>query len=268
MAGASSQNVIPAWDGASYAANTGHHRRHDTGFLDTLPLRPGDRLLDLGCGSGDFTSQLAQRVPDGQVVGLDAEPSMLEQARRIAGPNQSFVLGPAQRLAQLCGPSGPFDAVTSRAMLHWVPAADHPGVLGAAASVLRTGGVLRLDAGGGDNVAAWRALLDPISTRVGGPASPWTFFQPGEYLERLEQAGFSAAQGWVRLVAQRRPFDRAGVIGWLTSQVLHAYTARMPQPAVAGFTAEALDRVDELRRDDGSYDVTFVRLDVLAHRGG
>src|SRR3954468_19123970 len=90
---------VPPWDGASYAANTGHHRRYDEEILATLPLRPADKVLDLGCGSGDFTIQVAARVPDGHVVGLDAQRSMLDEARRIAAPNQSFVEGPVQRLA-------------------------------------------------------------------------------------------------------------------------------------------------------------------------
>src|SRR5690348_12953379 len=92
---------IPPWDGASYAANTGHHRQHDAWFLRAFPIRPTDRVLDLGCGSGDFTRVIAELAPDGHVVGLDAQPSMLAEARRAAGPNQSFVEGPVQALGEL-----------------------------------------------------------------------------------------------------------------------------------------------------------------------
>src|SRR4051794_16440097 len=118
MSDISSQDVdspwVPPWDGASYAANTAHHRRYDEEILATLPLRPTDKVLDLGCGSGDFTIQVAARVPDGHVVGLDAQRSMLDEARRIAGPNQSFVEGPVQRLGSLVDGEAPFDVVVSR----------------------------------------------------------------------------------------------------------------------------------------------------------
>src|SRR3954471_9485540 len=100
---------VPPWDGASYAANTAPHRRYDEEILATLPLCPADRVLDLGCGSGDFTVQVAARVPEGHVVGLDAQRSMLDEARRIARPNQSFVEGPVQRLASVVHGEAPFD---------------------------------------------------------------------------------------------------------------------------------------------------------------
>src|SRR4051794_34932278 len=88
---------VPPWDGAAYAANTGHHRAYDDAFLAATPLRPGDRVLDLGCGSGDFTATVAGIVgAAGHVVGVDAQPSMLDEARARAGANQSFVLSSVQ----------------------------------------------------------------------------------------------------------------------------------------------------------------------------
>lgn len=262
---------LPEWDGASYAANTAHHRRYDAEFLagiDDLP--PTARILDIGCGSGDFTIKLADLVPHGHVVGLDPQPSMLAQARAVARPNQSFVLGAAQDLASLIthgepALTGPFDAVVSRAVLQWVPLADHPGVLAAAAGMLRPGGLLRLEAGGGDNIATVVAILNEISERYGGPRSPWTFPPAGRYLDLLLGAGFSVDHGWVRLVAQRRLFTRDELIGWLTSQCLHAYEHTMPPRWRPAFRAEALASIDRLRHADGTYDRTYVRLDVRAH---
>lgn len=249
------------WDGVSYAANNAHHRRHDDEFLRTLPLRDGDRVLDVGCGSGELTARLADATPHGSVVGLDPSESLLAQARHHASANQSFLLGPAQRLAELAGPQ-PFDVVVSRAALHWVPAADQPRVLANVGQVLRPGGWLRLECGGGDNVAAVVALLDEISARHGGSRRPWAFPEAGRFLELAESVGFELDDGWVRLVAQRRAFDRAGLIGWLDSQVLNAYTADLSPATAESFRATVIDHVDTLRRADGSHDVTFVRLDV------
>ena len=254
---------LPEWDGAGYAANTSHHRRYDEDFLRSTPLRPDARVLDLGCGPGDFTVRLAERVPAGHVVGLDPQPSMLELARAVARPNQSFVLGTAQRLGEL---TGPFDAIVSRAVLHWIPIAEHPAVLAAAAGLLAPGGLLRIEAGGGDNVREPVRWLDEISARHGGPRSPWSFPQAGEYLDLVLAAGFDVREGWVRLAAQRREFDRDAFVGWVTSQALHAYTHTMAEPAAAAFRAEALAGVDRMRHRDGSYDMTWVRLDVRAFR--
>ena len=152
-------------------------------FLETLPLTSTDRVLDLCCGSGDFTRTIADLVSEGHVVGLDAQPSMIGEARIRAGANQSFVTGPVQHLATLVPDDAALDVVMSRSALHWVPEVDHPGLLAQCFRVLRPGGVLRLEMGGGDNVRAMRALLDSISGRLGGPTTPWTFLGAGYYLE-------------------------------------------------------------------------------------
>ena len=253
------------WDGAAYAANTAHHRRHDADFLATLPLRPADRLLDIGCGSGDFTATVAGLVPQGHVVGLDAQPSMIDEAAARAGANQSVVVAPAQRLVDAVGASAPFDVVFSRAVLHWIPWADHRSVLAQCRALLRAGGSLRIECGGGDNVREVVAFLDDVAAGFGrSPGCPWTFVGAGAYLDLLLDVGFSVDGGFVRNPAQRRSFDRAAVLGWLHSQAIQAYEATIEPAHHEAFRAAVDARVDELRRADGSYDLTFVRLDVLA----
>jgi trans-aconitate methyltransferase len=257
---------LPPWDGAEYAANTAHHRAYDAWFLEGLPLQRTDRVLDIGCGAGDFTATVAGLVPDGQVVGIDPQPSMLSEARQRAAANQVFVEGSAQGLREAVGALAPFDVAYSRSVLHWVPAVDHPGVLAGAHALLRPGGALRIECGGGDNVARVVEFLDDVAAALGDARAPWNFAMAGAYLDLLLASGFDPAAGWCRNVAQRRAFDRDSVLGWLTSQCLHAYEAGLPADMHAAFREAVEARVDELRRPDGSYDVTFVRLDVLAFR--
>jgi len=266
MAEQSSQivNFLPDWDGASYAANAGHHRVFDAAFLATLPFEGHERVLDLCCGSGEFTRTIADLVPDGHVVGLDAQPSMIDEALACAGPNQTFVTGPVQHVRALIAEAGTFDVVMSRSALHWVPEEDHPPLLADCYELLRPGGRLRIECGGGDNVRAMMSVVGDAAAKRGAPTCPWTYFGAGQYLDLVEAAGFSVDTGWVRTVAQHRAFDRAGCIGWITSQCFQAYEAHMPEAMHAGFRAEVLARVDELQRRDGTYDETFVRLDVLA----
>jgi trans-aconitate methyltransferase len=258
---------IPAWDGASYAANTGHHRAHDAWFLETFPVRGDDRVLDLGCGAGDFTRVVADLVPDGEVVGIDAQPSMVEVARTVARANQTFAVAPVQDLADAFpAPTsdGTFDAVLSRAVLHWVPVADHPGVLAEVHRLLAPGGWLRIECGGAGNVGRVVEVFDRIAAGYGGPTAPWTFLDAGRYLELTEQAGFvPGPDGYVRTVAQRRAFDRDGFIGWLQSQAIEAYAEGIEDGRRDEFRAEVIDRVDEFARHDGTYDLTYVRLDLL-----
>ena len=260
---------LPAWDGELYAANTGHHRVHDATFLATLPLAVSDRLLDLGCGSGDFTRILADRVPMGHVVGLDPQPSLLAQARSRAGANQSFVDASVQMLGSVFQDADDrFDLVVSRAVLHWVPLADHPGVLAEAFRVLRPGGWLRIEMGGAGNIPRIVPLMDEVSARFGGPRCPWTFPDVGTYLELVEAAGFSvvADGAYVRMLGQRRPFTHESLLGWLHSQAFQAYEVTLPSVTHAPFRAEIEARIDELRRPDGTFDQTYARLDLLARK--
>jgi len=263
--GAGPPGRLASWDGSLYAANTGHHRATDAWFLEGFPARPSDRVLDVGCGAGDFTAVLAGLVPTGQVVGLDPQPSMLVEARRVALANQSFVLGAAQELGRLF-PEAAFDGVVSRAVLHWVPAADHPVVYRGVLDLLRPGGWFRLEMGGAGNVSAVRTLMEDAAARHGGPGAPWTFLDAGRLYGLLEEAGFEIAG--VRTVAQRRSFTRDGLLGWVRSQAVQAWAPSMSAAAHRAFCAEVESRLDELRRLDGTYDQVFVRADASVRRPG
>ena len=271
MSGHSSQYMrqpgwLPTWDGPSYAANTGHHRRYDEQFVATLPLTPSARVLDVGCGSGDLTAKVAALVPGGHVVGLEPQPSLLAEARARAGANQSFVDASAQHLAVAVG-GDRFDIVFSQSVFHWIPWDDHYTVLRQCRDVLRPGGALRIECGGGDNVREVVRFLDDVARAVAGPSAPrapWTFVHAGAYLDLLLDAGFIVDGGFVRTVAQRRPFDRDTVLGWIMSQAVQAYEIDLGPRERAPFRAAVAQRIDELRRSDRSYDLGFVRLDLLA----
>lgn len=263
---------LPDWN-ASYAANTGHHRVYDALYLSTTPLAPTDRVLDLGCGSGDFTRIVADLVPHGEVVGLDPQPALLAEALACAGPNQTFVEAPVQHLAEAMSDAEPFDLVMSRAAMQWVPMVDHPGYLAASFALLRPGGWFRLEMGGAGNIGVIAPLVEEISLAHGGPRAPWSFPDAGRYLDLLEEAGFTvepragAGDGtYVRTLAQRRSFDRDTLLGWLRSQCYQGFETTMPPANHAAFRAEVEGRLDELRRHDGSFDQTYVRLDALARK--
>jgi trans-aconitate 2-methyltransferase len=259
----------PGWDAALYAENTAHHRRYDEDVLRGVDLRAGDDVLDLGCGVGDFTARLGGLVPAGRVLGVDADRDMVAVARqRNTAANVEFAVCPAQELSRAAAP-GRFAAVVSVAMLHWAPAADHPGILGNVARALRPGGVFRAQFGGHGQVAAVQAVLDGVSAAHGGGTAPWFFPTPAEYRALLAGAGLDPARGWVRLITQRRDFPTGtAFLGWLRSQALNAYEPTLPPAARRAFRAEAEERaLVELPTADGSYDLDFIRLDLLAHAG-
>src|SRR5690606_10758895 len=140
-------------------------------------------------------------------------------------------------------PADSADVVLSRATLHWVPAADQATVLDGMFSVLRPGGLLRIECGGAGNVAGIQALLDGLSASLGGPTALWCLSHAGWYLERLEQDGFEVADNDVMTVAQRRAFDRAGLEAWIDSQAAMAYEVAMSAEQRHEFRRQVADRL-------------------------
>jgi len=85
-------------------------------FFDLLALvevRPHLKVVDLGCGTGELTHQLAAALPDSDVTGIDSSPSMLQKAESFAGPQLRFEQGDQSLL------NGEWDLIFSNAALHW-----------------------------------------------------------------------------------------------------------------------------------------------------
>ncbi len=252
------------WHGAGYARHSSHHRSYDDWFLDRHPPAPGDVVVDLGCGSGEFSARLASLVGDGRVIGVDRDPSMLEHARTHTAPNLTFVEASADEVDTVVEP-GTIDLVVSRAMLHWLPVSRYPSVFGAVYRVLRPGGWYHSESGGAGNVGAATGILYDIAAERGLPLVD-PFPHAGEAFDLVEAAGFEIPDEGVRTVAQRRPFSREDTVGFLRTQVAVALTRLAPpeeRPAIADEVVAAAER---LRRHDGTYDQTFVRLEILARR--
>ena len=93
-------------------------------FEDILPLirvRPGMKVVDLGCGTGELTRRLADRLPDSDVVGIDLSAEMLEQAQVLERPGLRFERRDLRNL------EGQWDLIFSHAAIHWVE--DHHSLI-------------------------------------------------------------------------------------------------------------------------------------------
>jgi ubiquinone/menaquinone biosynthesis C-methylase UbiE len=113
-------------------------------LVAALAVAPGERVLDVGCGTGLLAEHIADIVgPSGHVLGIDPLPLRIDLARAKARPNLEFRVGNAADLASI--PDGSIDVVCLNAVFHWLP--EKTGPLREFARVLRSGG--RLGIGGG-----------------------------------------------------------------------------------------------------------------------
>lgn len=260
------------WDAAAYDDACAFVADRARDLLDLLDPAPGERIADVGCGTGTLTREIADA--GASVLGLDRSAEMVARAR-TAHPDLRFVRADAEAL-----PLGEFDAVFSNATLHWID--DQDAALSSIREALRPGGRLVAEFGASGNVAAITgAVGEALEARGYDGTHPWHFPTPGEYARRLEEHGFE-----VRLL---RLFDRPtplsggenGLATWL--EVFGGGLFEPLSPAeVEAVQGEVEDRLrDELfeaapasaasrdasdgqRESDGQWIADYRRLRVVA----
>ena len=245
------------WDGASYDRVAHPMTRWGSNVLDRLPLRGDETVLDAGCGSGRVTEQLAERLPEGHVIALDASPSMVDAAReRLTrfGDRVSYAVADLGRELTLGDAS--VDGILSTATFHWV--GDHDALFRHLARVLRPGGRLVAQCGGSGNIGRVREVLREVGD---GWLGPWTFATPDETRARLEAAGFTDIETW--LSDELETFEPGAPFReYLRTVVLGAHLERLPDDAARDAFVDAVaDRLPESQID-------YVRLNIVATRAG
>jgi len=139
------------------------------GLLDLLAAQPGERILDVGCGTGHLTAQIAEARAI--VTGIDRSPEMVRQAQEKY-PNLRFQVMDAREIVL---PES-FDAVFSNATLHWI--AEPERVIAGIARALRIGGRFVAEFGGKGNTAQFLAAAARAWSRLefsGAMPHPWFY---------------------------------------------------------------------------------------------
>ncbi|HUW64493.1 MAG TPA: methyltransferase domain-containing protein [Spirochaetia bacterium] len=228
-------------------------------LIRLLDPRAGERILDLGCGTGDLTREIA--ATGAVCTGMDSSPAMIARACGKY-PDIAFTVGDA---ADFRTPQQ-YDAVFSNAALHWVTDAS-----GAARSIqlaLRPGGRLVAELGARGNVAALAAAIEAVLAQYGITAAernPWYFPSPGEYTTLLETQGFEVlmAAQFVRPTPLKGGDN--GLVGWLDLFAAAFFTGLPP-----GEKADAYQSIAEQLRPrlfrQGTWVADYRRLRIIARK--
>jgi trans-aconitate 2-methyltransferase len=196
------------WNAGRYHDISSPQQAWGRRVLDRLPLAGTERVLDIGCGTGRLTEEIAERVPAGSVVGIDRSLAMLDTAAtwlRGRSSRTTLVLADAAALPFRRA----FDAAFSGATFHWIH--DHAALFRSIITALRPGGRLVAQCGGGPNLAllyarAGRLMRDPRFARYFEEWSEPTYFADVEMTtRRLAAAGFVDVE--VSLEPAPTPFD-------------------------------------------------------------
>lgn len=243
------------WNPERYAAHARFVSDLGAPVVELLAPRPGERVLDLGCGDGALTAKLV--AAGCRVVAIDASPEQVQAARRR---------GLDARVADAAALAfdAEFDAVFSNAVLHWIR--DPDAVLTAIRRALAPGGRLVAEMGGHGCVASIRAAFGEVLRARGIDAerlNPWYFPSVEEYRTKLDDNGFDVDS--IRLFPRPTPLP-SDVTDWLET-FAQPFLAGVPPSDRAGLLGEMRERLEPvLRTADGGWVADYVRLRFAATR--
>lgn len=256
------------WNASDYAKNSSQQQQWARELISKLNLRGNERLLDIGCGDGKITAEIASCLPDGQVIGVDNSDEMINLARNRYSSqtysNLHFRVEDANRLP-FCNE---FDVVFSNAALHWV--LDHLPVLQGIARSLKHEGKILLQMGGKGNAADVISILDDMilskewAMYFDGFGFPYGFYGPDDYRGWLDNVGLKPIR--VELIPKDMIHQgRTGFSSWIRTTWL-PYTQRLPESRREDFIGELVDAYTlEFPEDDrGFIHVRMIRLEVEA----
>src|SRR5262245_23628710 len=191
-----SEGTPVEFDGQRYRQTSAHQKEWGSRLISELALRGDESILDIGCGDGILTAQLADRVPRGHVTGIDASAGMIETARTNQRPNLSFVRLDINATEY----SAEFDVVFSNATLHWIK--DHAKLLRLLHCSLDDGGTLRVNFAADGNCQTWfrvaHELIASDEFREAFTGFEWPWFMPAidEYQRLLADSPFTDFKVW------------------------------------------------------------------------
>lgn len=256
------------WDAAQYAANSAVQQAWARELIPKLGLLGTEHILDVGCGDGKVTAEIARAVAGGRVAGIDASAEMISFARQAYPqshfPNLEFHVMDARDIKF----ARTFDLVFSNAALHWVD--DHEKFLAGAAGVLKSGGRLMVSCGGKGNAQdVFMALRPELRAKPWRQffrhmPDPYFFYTPEEYKRWLAKAGFNARA--IRLAEKDATYAGSkGFAAWLRTTWI-PYVQRVPENIREEFI-HAVTRRYVARHPPGAENkihVKMVRLEIDA----
>ena len=246
------------WDPALYDEKHSFVFEYGRSLVALLDPKPGERVLDLGCGTGELTKAIADA--GAEVLGVDSSAPMIETAR-AQYPELAFEQADA---AQFSLPYT-FDAIFSNAVLHWILDAER--VVDCIARALDIRGRFVAEFGGKGNVAGIsRALRTTLSEYGIEIDDPWWYYPTiAEYADLLEQHGMEVTFATLQDRLTKLKDGAAGLRNWI-----EMFKGEVFKDLSAATKEQILTEVEDKLRStlfrDGSWYADYRRLRIVAFK--
>jgi len=251
------------WNPAGYQRISGLQRQMAHEALALITLEGIERVLDVGCGQGAITAQIAGRVPHGSVVGVDPSHDMIDYATAHFAadhPNLRFAVADARRLPF----DDAFDVVVSFNALHWIP--EQGPALRSIRRALRPRGraLLRLVTRGPRK--SLETVVEETRKAPRWQAAFADFTDPYLRLTAEQYATAAAGNGFrvLREVTADKAWDFGSREAFFAfcAVGLVAWTSRLPEAGRTAFVDDVLERYAAAGDDDAGTTFRFYQTDV------
>ncbi len=258
------------WDAADYGKHSKAQYQWARELLAGLHLQGAEAVLDIGCGDGKVSKEIADRLPHGYVIGIDRSEDMIKFARKRY-PERAFRNLIFRRMdVRELDFEDQFDIAFSNAALHWI--VDHLSLLERVEKALKQNGRILFQMGAKGNAAGIVSVLDDLlSSKRWKPYFtnfdfPYGFYEERDYEEWLARVGL-VADSVRRIPKEMRHDGKEGLAGWFRT-TWQPFIARVPVAMRKEFISEVIDgylRTHPLDRE-GRSRVNMIRLQVAAHK--
>ena len=226
------------WDSKQYKEHSKPQKEGGLDAINKFSFKGNETILDIGCGDGKTTIEMAKKVPNGKVIGIDPSPNMIEECRKSYShiKNLSF----EQQSAEEFSFDIRFDLIVSFYALHYVN--DQLTVLKKIHKALKTGGKLIIRMSGGEqkevaevfNREPWKSIFAKQEER-------WHSKTEEDYKKLLKEAGFNNFK--TKTESYSRKFTKEELFNWAMAWV--PYVTGLDQQKSIEFTKELIKNISK-----------------------
>ena len=255
------------FNGEKYRKASAHQNEWGSAMIEELGIKDNAKILDLGCGDGRLTRELALHAKNGKAVGIDASYGMLDKAKEFTEPNLEFIHMDINRIAF----DNEFDIIFSNAALHWVK--DHSKLLINCFRALKPGGRIRFNFACEGNCETFFSIVKNLIREkeyiehFKDFVWPWYMPSVSEYEKLMAQTNFTDIKIWEQ-PADRYFKNAEEITGWIDQPSIVPFLQEINNEKVKiAFRDETVDiMLRKTRQPDGTYFEKFIRINVDAEK--